>query len=479
MKRNELGVQLLPRKLHSQIFKGVTFPRPDRAFVNIARSHLKSHGLDPAHGSVLPDLGFYLPPLQGGSIDEHFYRLGYNSAQPWLDIARQFADFRIPPKPDYWHIHSGWTKYYHAEDGSGYYELVDAPDEEMLSFDVETMPKYHPYAVMACAVSDKHWYSWISPWLLGESDDPQNLIPLGDRKGHRIVVGHNVSYDRARILEEYHIEGSNTRFIDTMSLHVAVKGISSHQRPAWMKYRKSKKEEEAQNEEVVRAAKYILREEEAKLSDEADAAKRAELRRMQEDIEKGMLQYGDDNGNEAEASSKRWEDITSANSLADVAKLHCGIEMEKEIRNDFMTLTREQILDNIQDYMDYCSSDVAITHMVYAKVFPDFLESCPSPVTLAGVMTMGSSFLTVNEKWLEYLQNAEQTYRELEVKIKDRLLDLAERTKAMAEGEKWKDDVWLSQLDWTPKKAGNSRGVSAPPKYEVMSLHIISCIAQI
>lgn len=344
----------------------------------------------------------------------------------------------------------------------------------MLSFDVESMPKYHPYAVMACAVSENHWYSWISPWLLGEKDDPQQLIPLGDRQRHRVVVGHNISYDRARILEEYHIDGSSTRFIDTMSLHVAVKGISSHQRSAWIKYRKTKDEEEAQNEEVIEAAKYILQEEEAKLFEEADAAKRTELHRIQDEIEKGLLQYGDDNGNDAETSSKRWEDITSANSLADVAKLHCGIEMEKETRNDFMTHTREQILDGLQDYMDYCSSDVAVTHTVYSKVFPSFLASCPSPVTLAGVLMMGSSFLTVNEGWLEYLENAERTYHELDVKIKKRLLDLAEQTKALAKDEEWKKDVWLSQLDWTPKKVGKSRGVIVSSKSRVIRSHVFS-----
>jgi len=35
-----------------------------------------------------------------------------------------------------------------------------------------------------------------------------------------------------------------------------------------------------------------------------------------------------------EAENKTWEDITSPNSLADVAvaRLHCGIEMDKEAR---------------------------------------------------------------------------------------------------------------------------------------------------
>lgn len=459
-------MQLLSRKLHEQIFKNATFPKPDRSYIRLAREHLEFHGLDPTQGSILPETNITLPPLQGNSIDEHFFHIGAASAQPWLDLAKQFASVLPPPKPDYWQIQSGWTKYYHLADGSSYCEPVTAPDEVMLSFDIETLPNYHPYAVMACAVSTTHWYSWVSPWLLGETDEPQQLIPLGNSQVHRIVVGHNVSYDRARILEEYHVGGTNTRFLDTMSLHVAVKGISSHQRPAWMKYRKTKKEEQERKEEALEAAVDLLRETEEQQTEESDGTKRAELRRLQQDIRESLPQlFSDDSGlEEAEATSKRWEDITSANSLADVARLHCGIDISKDIRNDFMTHSREEILENIQDYLDYCSSDVSVTHSVFSKVFPDFLKACPSPVSFAGILTMGSSFLTVNEQWEEYLKRAEGTYQELEEKVRKRLIELAEKAKALLESGDWKNDVWLSQLDWSPKVAGKSRGFEVPPK---------------
>ena len=438
----------------------------------MAREHLESHGLDPTQGSILPNTGFTLPTLQGNSIDEHFHRIGEAAARPWLDLAKRFADVQSPPKPDFWHIHSGWTKYHHRDDGSSFYEQVSAPDEEMLSFDVETMPSQHHYAIMACAVSGSHWYSWISPWLLGETDDPQQLIPLGDRAVHRVVIGHNVSYDRARLLEEYHVDGTNTRFIDTMSLHVAVKGISSHQRPAWMKYRKSKNEEKERKSEAAEAAKDLLREAQEQEQAEIDAIKRAELRRLQEEIEESLPQLLADESDfaDAETSQKRWEDITSANSLADVAKLHCGIDIKKEIRDDFMTFTREEIVEGIHDYLDYCASDVEVTHAVFKKVFPDFLQACLSPVSFAGVLSMGSSFLTVNEHWEEYLRNAGAVYRELNEKIKSRLLLLAEQARELMAEDCWKGDPWLGQLDWTPKVAGRSRGIDVPvkPKVKIM-----------
>jgi DNA polymerase gamma 1 len=468
VKRNELGVQLLSRELHSQIFRNLSLPAPERAFVRIAQEHLQMHGLDPKQGSVLPDIGFTIPPLRGSNIDEHFHRIGIQAAQPWLNIARDFASTELPPKPDHWDIQSGWTKYHFLADGSSYSEHVEFPQhegnvEEMLTFDVETMPPYHPYAVMACAASKNAWYSWISPWLLGESVEPQHLVPFGDPLVPRVVVGHNVSYDRARILEEYSLQGTQSRFLDTMALHVAVKGISSHQRPAWMKYRKSKETQQVRRAEAVEAVVELMRDAELKHDGEVDEIKREELRRLRADLEESLpqLEAADVDAEEADLSSKRWEDLTSANSLADVAKLHCNIDVDKQIRNDFMKCTPEEILDNIHDYLNYCAQDVSVTHAVFSKVLPAFLERCPSPVSFAGILAMGSSFLTVNESWEAYLANAEGTYRELDGKVKRRLVDLAEEARGRMEDVSWKDDPWLSQLDWTPKIAGKSRGVVA------------------
>lgn len=467
-KRNEVGVQMLSRQLHEQVFRNITFPPPEPSFVRIAREHLGVHGLDPTQGSVLPDTGFTLPPLQGQTLDEHFYNIGSTSAQPWLSIAQDLATAELPPRPETWQIESGWVKYIDLPDGSGYFEHVPYPEhdgkpENMLVFDVETLPNESPYAIMACAASKHAWYAWISPWLLGESSDPQHLIPLGKTSKPRVVVGHNVSYDRARILEEYTVDMTSNRFLDTMALHVAVKGISSHQRPAWMKHRKDKQQAKEQKEEAVDAVLKLIQETEEKQEEEQDTAKKEDYKRLRQEMEDSLpqLQAGDGVEAEADLSSKRWEDITSANSLADVAKLHCNIDMDKTIRNDFMTLSREEIRENVHDYLTYCSSDVAVTHAVFSKVLPAFLETCPSPVSFAGILTMGSALLPVNQEWEKYIENAERTYRELDVKVKIRLMELAHQAKDLVDSGKWKEDVWLSQLDWTPKVAGKSRGILA------------------
>ncbi|KAJ6457173.1 DNA polymerase family A-domain-containing protein [Mycena vitilis] len=476
---------MLSRPLHSQIFKNVSFPAPESSYVNIALQHLEQHGLDPSQGSTLPDTSFTLPPLQGNNLLEHFHRIGSALSQPYLSFATSFAAEILPPIPDgtEWNIHqSGWTKYYHMSDGSSYSEAVDYPrkddgsPEQLLTFDVETLPNYHPYAIMACAASPSAWYAWVSPWLLHESDDPVQLIPLGDPSIPRVIVGHNVSYDRGRTKEEYHLDGTKNRWLDTMALHVAVQGISSNQRPQWMKWRKDRQAEKEREEEARTALGGMLQELTARWSSETDPEQKRELGRLKDRLEDSLVSHpfssdlggagieGAETGEEDEGAVKTWESLTSVNSLADVAALHkVPLHAPKSTRDDFMRLPPSAILASLPDYLTYCASDVQATHAVFAKVLPAFLAQCPHPVSFAGILSMGSSFLCVDEGWESYLEQAEGVYMGLEKAVKSRLAELAHQALSLFVDEpgkeKWKDDVWLSQLDWTPKVAGKSRGI--------------------
>ncbi|KAG8830809.1 DNA-directed DNA polymerase gamma mip1 [Serendipita sp. 399] len=463
--RNPAGVQLLPHSLHKQLFRNVSFDPPSEKVKNISKFHLSKHGLDPTKAQKVDNINFTLPPLEGATIDQHFHNIGTRLAVPTRDLAHQFAACQVPQQPQdsEWRHWSGWTKYTLDSDGRVIAERNVGPsDEAMLVFDVETMPKYHNYAVMACAVSSTAWYCWISPWLLKESDQAKHLIPLGPTiKGRpRIVIGHNVSYDRARVLEDYQLGSeSGICWIDTMSFHVAVKGISSVQRPAWMAWRKTKKEEEIRLESDVGEDEQLPRP--SPLSNE----------RLLADMETEMeLEAHKDPEQAPDSEFERWESITSINSLLEVARLYCGIKMNKETRNAFIVDTPEDIKNELTKYLSYCATDVSTTHAVFQKVFPLFLEACPHPVSWVGVMRMGSSILTVNQEWEHYLERAEAKYRELEGNVKLRLMELAEETKGLMESGAWKGDVFLQQMDWTPKTAGKSRGYWVPTQKELKAL---------
>ncbi|KAK6503053.1 DNA-directed DNA polymerase gamma mip1 [Arthrobotrys musiformis] len=401
---NEIQVQHISDKLHRQIF-GTDTPKPvDERLVDLAKLHLDKHDLLGKQSAPTKPIGFDMPPLVGKSLDEHFYRLGSYTGEPWLGYAKDFSQGSIPRPPSRWHVDtSGWTKY--GRDGSVIATNCDPPQDEMLVFDVEVLYKISPYAVMACAASPTAWYSWLSPWALGETADDKQLIPLGDPLRKRIVVGHNISYDRARIAEEYSLEQSGTFFLDTMSLHAAVNGMCSRQRPTWMKHRKNKE----------------LRE---KLSEGPDP----ELANM---IEQAAQ----------ELEPEIWVDHSSINSLKDVALFHCNIAVSKETRDMMGEMKSvEDLKPKLQECLAYCAYDVKVTHDVYKKVLPRFLDTCPHPVSFSALRHMGSLLLPVNRSWSNYVANSEATYSGLVTKVKDHLESLTEQAASLSFGMMGKEE---------------------------------------
>jgi len=417
---NEIGVQQLSSHVHSQLFPGPSVAAP-KELVELSKDHLQRHQLLGKNTDDNPPIAFDLPKLQGASLDEHFHKLGMDAAEPYLTYANKFVRANGPPKPRKWVHRSGWTKYY----SDGRTEAVDAPQEEMLCFDTEVMWKESSFAVMACAVSPTAWYAWLSPWLLGESESDRHLIPLGDPNHHRIIVGHNIGYDRARVAEEYSVHQTKNCFLDTMSLHVAVNGMCSRQRPTWMKHKKNRE----------------LRD---KIADETDNIELAALlsdRHLTEEEE------------------ELWVGRSSVNSLRDVAKFHLDVTIDKSQRDGFGELDRHGVREKLDGLLDYCAADVSITHRVYKIVFPNFLATCPHPVSFAALRHLSSVILPVDKSWEAYIANTEATYHKLSDAVQERLIALTERAlEIKGEQEKWSNDPWMRQLDWSGQEIKMVKG---------------------
>lgn len=62
---------------------------------------------------------------------------------------------------------------------------------------------------------------------------------------------------------------------------------------------------------------------------------------------------------------------------------------------------------------------------------------CPHPVTLAGMLEMGVSYLPVNQNWDRYLEEAQSTYEELQREMKKSLMDLANDACQLLSGERY------------------------------------------
>lgn len=410
---NVLGVQQVSLHIHSQIFPKEPAPPPDE-IVELAEKHLTRHGLFGKNTDNSLPIQFNLPPLQSKTknLDEHFWKLGMDAADPYLGFAIKFSKLDIPPPPKgKWDMRAGWTKY--CSDGTS--GPIDAPVEEMMVFDVEVLYKISPFAVMACAASPTAWYAWISPWILeGESD--RQLISLGDPGTPRIIVGHNVGYDRARIAEEYSMQQSKFSFLDTMSLHVASNGMCSRQRPTWLKHQKLQKLRDESSPEIAKLL-------------------------------------------EPEEEEEAWIGRSSINSLLEVAKFHCDIDIDKGARDQFGILDRKGCEEKLGELLDYCATDVAITHQVYKKVLPGFLKVCPHPVSFAALRHLSSVMLPVNKSWQKYIEDAEGTYIRLSRGIQDRLTELAHKALELKDQpEAIEADPWLRQLDWSGQEIKMVKG---------------------
>ncbi|KAL2680877.1 DNA-directed DNA polymerase gamma mip1 [[Neocosmospora] mangrovei] len=411
---NEIGVQQLSSHVFDQIFPNGTKPPPPE-LVELSMDHLRRHDLLGKNTDKSDPIAFDLPPLQGDNLDHHFYKLGLDCAEPFLSNAKEFALANPPPKPREWVHQSGWIKYSVNEEPTS----VDAPDESMLCFDTEVMWKESPFAVMACAASPTAWYVWLSPWLLGETENERQLIPLGDPTKDRVIVGHNIGYDRARILEEYNIKQTRNAFLDTMSLHAAVNGMCSQQRPTWMKHKKAREERE-------REATF------------------------------GQAVSGN---RDMEEEEDLWVERSSINSLRDVAKFHLHTTIDKAVRDDFGELDREGILAKLDELLDYCAADVSITHRVYSIVFPNFLRVCPHPVSFAALRHLSSVILPVNKSWDAYIANAEATYQKLSDGVQERLVGLTDQALEIKnDPDKQRNDPWMQQLDWTGQEIKMVKG---------------------
>ncbi|XP_014487539.1 PREDICTED: DNA polymerase subunit gamma-1, mitochondrial [Dinoponera quadriceps] len=432
---NEINMQMLPKVLHEQLFGKDDKQKLSNKEINDIKKHLGLYGINVEDASRLPDVNMKLPTLEGKDVEEHFYNIGKAQVKPYLKIINKIMK-DIPEMPKQWLFKEGWTRY--TADGA---ESVDYPLEDGVIFDVEVCMKHGSSPTIATAVSDKAWYGWVSdsliegrvplPYMMdtGQTFDTQlykesMLVPMESRgeeygqklnqhqKKPKIVVGHNVSYDRSRIKEQYWMNCTGTRFLDTMSLHVCVSGFNSYQRSLLM----SKKEDSVKDD---------------------------------------------------------WQANTSLNNLAEVHKLYCGHEISKQAREIFIEGTLEDVKNNFDVLISYCASDTVATHNILAKIFPLFQERFPHPVTLAGMLELGSAYLPVNSNWQRYLKEAEGTFDDLNYEVKFTLAQKAKAACQLMHGEKYKEDLWMWDQDWsTPtlklkKKPSTSAETSVRKRYTI------------
>uniref|UniRef100_A0A3P9MMK1 DNA polymerase subunit gamma-1 n=1 Tax=Oryzias latipes TaxID=8090 RepID=A0A3P9MMK1_ORYLA len=419
---NPLKIQMLSKNLHEQIFRGVV-PEYSEEAVERSIKHLQKHQLWGKETSLLPDVVLKLPQMYGKNIDEHFRILAEKQSLPYLEAVTKLLQAELPSMPQEWSWEVGWTRY----GPNGETQKVDFPDESALVFDVEVCMTEGRCPTLAVALSPTNWYSWCSKRLLEERYSWSNqlslaeLIPLetpsnssrppGGQWKERLIVGHNVSFDRSHIKEQYLLKGSMVRFLDTMSLHMAISGLTGFQRTLWMANKLGKKRGLQEVKEHIK-----------KTGQKRDGP---------------VIGYWD------------WVNISSINNLADVYDLYVGgPPLQKEAREIFIKGNMTDVRNNFQELMQYCALDVEATHQVFTEQMPLFMERCPHPVTFAGMLEMGVSYLPVNQNWHRYLEDCQDVYDDLQREMKKSLMTLADDACQLLQDARYKEDPWLWDLEW-------------------------------
>uniref|UniRef100_A0A4W4HBL1 DNA polymerase subunit gamma-1 n=1 Tax=Electrophorus electricus TaxID=8005 RepID=A0A4W4HBL1_ELEEL len=424
LRMNPLNIQMLSRNLQEQIFRCSAQEYSAESIEKSIR-HLKKHHLWGKEAVLLPDVELKLPQMYGKDIDDHFRIIAQKQSMPYLLAACHLQKAELPQMPQKWAWEVGWTRY--GLDGEP--RKVDFPDENALVFDVEVCMAEGHCPTLAVAVSPNAWYSWCSRRLVEERYSwssrltPADLIPLetpvnsrrplGGRWDKRLVVGHNVSFDRAHIKEQYLLKGSKMRFLDTMSLHMAISGLTGFQRSLWLANRYGK-------------------------------------RQGLQEVKEHMRKLGHHSKGKGPAiGSWAWVDVSSINNLADVHALYVGGDpLKKETREIFVKGSISDIRSNFQELMQYCAMDVLATHEVFIQQLSLFLERCPHPVTFAGMLEMGVCYLPVNQNWERYLEDAQDTYEELQREMKKSLMSLADDACPLLQDDRYKEDPWLWDFEW-------------------------------
>lgn len=403
---NEFGIQMISDSLYRQLF-GSSRKAADPKVVERCFQELKSYNLMGKLDNN-PVVNLELPKLEGKTLEEHFLNIGKQQCQPYAELLNDLLGV-IPEPPTVWELQPGWIRY--TKDGA---EKVDYPLEKAYVFDVEVCMSAGPLPTLAVAVSNAAWYGWVSDGLVSttpynqtKSDiTTQHLIPLESSKRKsswvnqpKIVIGHNVSYDRARVKEQYWLDRTGTRFLDTMSLHICVSGVTSYQ--------------------------------------------------------KALLKAG--------VGDEEWSKVSSLSGLSKVYELYCGKKLSKKDVEIFITGTLSDVRDNFQLLMNYCSSDVLATHSVFKTVYPLFSERFPHPVTLAGMLELQSAYIPVNMNWKNYLEDSHQAYEDLDTEAKSLLSKSANFSCELNNDNMFKEDLWLWDQDWSTRELKLKKSSKEPP----------------
>ncbi|MEN2495447.1 MAG: hypothetical protein MHMPM18_000079 [Marteilia pararefringens] len=232
---NQMRIQMLPESVRRKVFGYNTFPveagYQDMKDINnhFDRCNIKIEKKTPVEFTLNRNR---VPRISGRNLTEHFKNLGQVYYGKYLDLINKVVCSNAPSMPNIWSSTPGWTKYY-----KDYSESIAYPDDRALIFDMECMVKHNYLPVMAIALSDNHWYSWCSGALFESKRRRKSNLHVNDLifiessnsnpndncfDQKKIIIGHNIMFDRSFIGDQYLLKPTSARFLDTLSMSLCL-----------------------------------------------------------------------------------------------------------------------------------------------------------------------------------------------------------------------------------------------------------------
>ena len=409
--RNALGYKVLNlEQTHKILGESVNFKNISHEEKARVEELLLSFGIETfEHGKEFEG-EVVLPDLVGGNIEEHFENISYNQVEEFIEIIEDNLKENNHPLPSkgtlakFWsEAKPGWTRF----QKKGKELEVSNPEgiqEKFVIFDTETFVKGSNFAcpVMATAINKDAFYIWLHPALIdGELDYEPMLIDIGETV--RVVVCHNVAYDRPRTVQGAHNEPYRIYkpafWMCTQSMHQLVAGVCEEQ--IW----------------AVRKTEW-------------------------EDGERPpyFLKYG------------------TTKSLVAAFNFHCGGSLkqaDKKIRNVFVDAeVMQEFRDIIVDLLYYASLDVFYTYRLFNAVYPKYRRQAPSWVHLCADYYLANAVLPVENDWYEWANHVEGYCRILEDEAQEIINKWLDRAYSLDFEDREFDIYWKNLHESRPKDVG-------------------------
>ncbi|KAI0980714.1 hypothetical protein GJ496_005691 [Pomphorhynchus laevis] len=488
---NEVGIQMLQENIRHKLFPNCksksnqSYSEEEKSKLKDIYNHLSKFNINPVNSDSLTNGSreqiyninkLSIPNLLGADLAEHFWKIALDQIHPYLrHLHALLSDFDEISLPANWPTLNagGWfrTLKLNKESSSTLsatkWTSIEFPSDDALVFDVETLSAYN-LPCLAVALSTNYWYIWISPNLINPDFSRFNLTGIElssddlisiesscnkERKKARVILGHNVSFDRSFLSNQYDWtnELSGLRFIDTFSWHVACSGLGSNQRQSFQFLNQQHQKNYVQHHD-----------------DNHDMENPAQIWANSFASSRNL-----------NAPNLNWMNESSPNNLADVLSLYCPDEpaLSKETRSIFTRYSCadpiNNVIETLQSKFDelctYCANDVIATLKVARSLYPLFLDRFPHPVTMSGMLEMSTMILPVKKtSWTQYIYRSKQIYKDTALDLNKILGRYADEACSYIANNAYLFDNWLHSLDWSvqsiklkriPPKTGKSKNL--------------------